>query len=372
MGKFFFIAYAMKKPQMQVLAKGFPCSRAQAGSNGVLSILEQQSQRPVFCTSSQMFQDLLSEVKLPDAEVLTGVSFVIHNFEMHPFSPLVDVKTTSVAGPHPLLVERPKPNQQKRKLPFGLKPAVRKWRRRQNDQQKAAAQPKRRNQKQDVQPAPQAAGPGHGPNCADDDPEYTNVSNDESDISVQDHSSDSACSKHDSSSDGSSSDSETNIAAPVLAEQPLLSAGALEEIAVVNKIFDAHSRQVEDSGQVFCPRGVGPEAASSSTALPKGSFCNASLGVSGVSFQTASKLARCRHCVEPIQKGDFRVSYAWSYKKFHSYLHGGCTMSHLKQEGANMQQALEFFQRQLASENLSEKMHGEIEKVYNELVAEDS
>eukprot|EP00434_Breviolum_minutum_P006290 symbB.v1.2.005550.t1/scaffold258.1/size251559/4 len=317
-------------------------------------------------------------VKLPDAEVLTGISFVIHNFEIHPFSPLVEVKTTSVAGPRPLLVERPKPVQKKRKLPFGLKPAVRKWRRRQNDQQKAAAQPKRRNQKQDEQPAAQAAGSGHGPDCADDDPENTNVPNDddEFDIGVEDHSSDSTCSKHDDdiSSDGSSSssDSETNIAAPVLAEQPLLSAEASQEIAVVNKIFDAHSRQVEDSGQVFCPRGVEPEAASSSAALPKGSFCNASLGVSGVSFQMASKLARCRHCVEPIQKGVFRVSYAWSYKKFHSYLHGGCTLPHLKQEGASMQQALEFFQRQLASENLSEKMRGEIEKVNNELVAEES
>lgn len=366
----------MKKPQMQVLAKGFPCSRVQAGSNRVLRILEQESQQPVFCTSSQMFQDLLSEVKLPDAEVLTGISFVIHNFEIHPFSPLVEVKTTSVAGPRPLLVERPKPVQKKRKLPFGLKPAVSKWRRRQNDQQKAAAQPKRRNQKQDEQPAAQAAGSGHGPDCADDDPENTNVSNDddEFDIGVKDHSSDSACSKHDDdiSSDGSNSDSETNIAAPVLAEQPLLSAEASQEIAVVNKIFDAHSRQVEDSGQVFCPRGAEPEAASSSTALPKGSFCNASLGVSGVSFQTASKLARCRDCVEPIQKGDFRVSYAWSYKKFHSYLHGGCTLPHLKQEGASMQQALEFFQRQLASENLSEKMRGEIEKVNNELLAEES
>ena len=365
MDKFFFIAYAMKKPQMQVLAQGFPCSRVQAGRNQVLSILEPGSQQPVFCTSSQMFQDLLSEVKLPDAEVLTGVAIVVHNFETHPFSPLVEVKTTSVTGPYPLLVERPKPNQQKRKLPFGLKPAVRKRQKRHNNQQKAAAQP-RRNQKQDAQPAAQAAGSGHGPNCSDDDPGKTN---DESDTSVQDRSSDSACSNHDdsgdSSSDGSGSDSDTNIAVPVLAEQPLLSAEAAQEIAEVNKIFDAHSRQVEESGQVFCPRGVEPEAASSSTALPKGSFCNASLGVSGVSFQTASKLARCRHCVEPIQKGDFRVSYAWSYKKFHSYLHGRCTMSHLKQEGASMQQATEFFQGQLASENLSEQMRGEIEKVVN-------
>lgn len=108
----------MKKPQMQVLAKGFPCSRVQAGSNRVLSILEQESQQPVFCTSSQMFQDLLSEVKLPDAEVLTGISFVIHNFEIHPFSPLVEVKTTSVAGPRPLLVERPKPVQKKGSCPL--------------------------------------------------------------------------------------------------------------------------------------------------------------------------------------------------------------------------------------------------------------
>ena len=85
-----------------------------------------------------------------------------------------------------------------------------------------------------------------------------------------------------------------------------------------------------------------PVAAEPKDNVRRKTFCNAFLGVCDVGVQTASRLAKCRHCLQPIPKNGTRIAYAFSITKFHSWVHPQCLPHLLLAEGGDIPQAIQF------------------------------
>lgn len=170
---------------------------------------------------------------------------------------------------------------------------------------------------------------------------------------------DGSCNSSDTDSDvaiSSSEDSDSDSAQ--LAERPFRKASEKAEEKETNLVLEAHFEQIEIEAEARSLRaekvdeGVQPKSstqappAAKAKAVAKGTtFCNRELGVMEVSVQVANRLAKCRHCVTPIAKGTTRFGYAWSLKKFHSYLHCACLVEYLQIENLpqrSFQQALDF------------------------------
>ena len=84
-------------------------------------------------------------------------------------------------------------------------------------------------------------------------------------------------------------------------------------------------------------------ASAAQPAKPTGkSFCNRSVGICEVGQQVASKLAKCRHCMQPIPKYSARIGWAYSRTKFHAWVHSECFPQLLRAEAGDVNQAIDF------------------------------
>ena len=383
--KFYFIAYAMKKPQLQVLAEGFRCSDSIAGPDEiVVGILDPRSEQPRFGTSSQVFHQLMSDLKLAAHEVLPKLSFLVHDFRVCPFSPLLKVRAFRASGPYPFSVQVKRAKATAVKLPFGLKPVVRKRKPKQDNEGKKRQKVKR----EDVQPVAKDCSAETVPAAPAEEFHSHNSDNDAA-LSDSISSDKSIGSQGDFMSDlDSDSGSDASIDGGV-AEQPFLTEEVARDVSEVNTLFQCHRSKIEEAGEIFCERGPPEEETvegAISSAPPQGlptsssaskkssapSFCNASLGICNVSVQVASRLARCRHCMDKVAKHEVRFGYAFHKQKFHAYLHGRCVASHLRQEGGNVQQAVEYLQGRMSDEACSAEIVAAVDMVLKELVAQST
>lgn len=173
-----------------------------------------------------------------------------------------------------------------------------------------------------------------------------------------------------------------------LAEQPFLTEEAARDVSEVNTLLECHRSRIEERGEVFCERGPfkeetvegassstppqGLPTSSSASKKPSSSFCNTSLGICGVSLQMAGRLARCRHCMEKVAKQQVRFAYAFHRQKFHSYLHTQCVAAHLRQEGAHVEQAVEYLQGRKSDDTCSAEIVAAVDLVLKELVAQST
>lgn len=335
--EFFFLAYALKKPKQQVLMRGFPGQELQIQDGEVaIHILHPTSNQPVFSTSGQAFQQILSELKVPsEADALSQLSFVIYKFMVNPFAPLLQVRATRSGNPHKFVV--PKPAKVQTKLPFGLKAETRK--------------------RKKTVPAPPPKGPkiGNEPSKRKSDQVFLDS---EPDFSAR---SPVASSPSSSSVSGSSSDSDSSDDDDDQAERPILSAEMAKEEAEIENVLESHQSQIERRGELFCPRGVDPDP--EPTSRTAGTWCK---GLMEVSLQVAAKLATCRHCVQKIQREEVRFGFSFKRNKFHSYLHSHCVTPHLQQEESDLCKDVQFLKGRLAEDDCAE-IKSAIRKVIQEL-----
>ena len=91
-------------------------------------------------------------------------------------------------------------------------------------------------------------------------------------------------------------------------------------------------------------------AASSRRAKGGSTFCNQSVGMVEISVQKAARLAQCQGCQTKIARDSVRVGYAYSRKKFHSYVHPGCFPSYLQGQNGDIEQSIVFAEKWI-SEN---------------------
>ena len=111
--------------------------------------------------------------------------------------------------------------------------------------------------------------------------------------------------------------------------------------------------QIHEEGREPASSSTGPLPAKATQTPGKVTTkCNPSTGLNGVSVQTANRLAKCRHCLQPIVKGSARVSHAYSTTKFAAYLHFSCLPDYLCTEKTGgidgIEQAVDFLNRWLS------------------------
>ena len=387
--KFFFLAYAMKKPQTHVLMQGFQKHRTLPGGRDTMfvSILNPDSGMPVFWTSHQLFQRVLLGKEHDSQE---GIRFWIHKYSMGSFASLCDVQTSQKGQAHHFSLQVKA--QVQTKLPFGIKPCARK---RKPNNQPVPSQKKRRG------PSRPSGASGSGDNGLGPG-EFVSAGA-KHDVQIQmglhlavgSGSSDSdSSSSDDSDSDPSTGNSEKEVDTD--SERPFLTPSANQEAEAINKVFESHRDLVEARGGLFLPHGHGDSVStewdpvvpggglaggpsSSSTPAPNSSvgsaqrsFCNRELGLVELGVQTAAKLAQCRHCLQKIPRHSVRFGYAWSYTKWHSWLHHHCLIPHILQERGDKTQAATFLKAKIHGEKqLSEDVVNAAKQALQDLAEQD-
>ena len=298
----------LKKPMVQVFITAFVDSTRGCPPH-VVSILCPESAKPQLLTSQQFFQSVLeASGQIP----LNAISCRICRYDVLQRGAALHVVVSEigessfeigqgVAGP---------PKQTKGAVAFNLK-RPKKPRKRTKPQKKAklTGQAKPSGLEPHVQPSE-----SESPESASEKPSET---------------------------ESSDSDSEAE------AEKPLISASARQE----QKETDALEKAQEE-------KAAEAEVASSSKEpqQPKVAYktqCNPHLGVRGLSLQTANRLAECRHCFQPISKGNPRVAHAFSLVKFEAYVHFGCFADYLMSEKTGgvqgIDQAVDFLNKWLSA-----------------------
>ena len=170
---------------------------------------------------------------------------------------------------------------------------------------------------------------------------------DASALSVQpEPSSSSSTSSSESESESSDSDSDSGSER----EKPFVSDSAMQERKETEFLEQIHEEKREPASS---SSSTGPQPAQVTRRPPGTVKCNPSIGVNGVSVQTANRLARCRHCMQPIEKGTCRVSHAFSTTKFAAYVHFSCLPDYLAAEKVGggidgIEQAVDFLNRWLS------------------------
>eukprot|EP00438_Fugacium_kawagutii_P029570 Skav206293 [mRNA] locus=scaffold5870:4298:11540:+ [translate_table: standard] len=343
-GRFFFIAYAMKKPKQQVLLEGFQ-TQVLPNAGMIVDIVKHGSTIPSFCTSHQLFQEV-AESDLQNG----GVPFVKYEYCVNPFVQLYHVKTTNVSEEHMLSAEKKKPQSKQTVLPFGLK-NIRK---------------KRKARK------PVVKQPDGKSGLAAKAASLIQQLQANGTVDVQMQHEESEIEESSGSESNSTSNANDDAAMEEPAEEPFLTAETAQEEFQIQEAFRSHEQFLDAQASMpssssnpsssSVPQRVPEALASSSSSLPvSGSipnlpskqasatktFCNSSTGLVEVGTQTSRRLATCRHCLDKIQQGDIRVGYAWSRVKFHSWLHIDCVSEHLVQEQADIQQASNFLKTKL-------------------------
>ena len=322
-----------------------------------VTILEPESQKPVFLTSHQLFLDVLS------SESVQSIPFAIHAYTVNPFHPLHTVSLTKVAGrdsfrsknlPKPKKADGLKQSTLRFRLPDSPRKRKKRAKGKEQPQKKAAAKAK--------------VGP---PKSMEDlaametdwaaefrgGPEVGACESSSSSTSSSDSSSETEFSECGESGD---SDSDSVRDEP---EEVFLTAEAKAEERQIASILQSHQQLMEQRGQDFCPKGASEASASeidnhaaSSSGKGKGrstggnqgiqrSSCNKEIGLIKLETQKAARLATCRHCGSKITRGSARFAYAFSTTKFEAFLHPGCTAPHLQQENADLEKALAFLER---------------------------
>ena len=363
---FYFIASAMKKPQLQALLSAYPDFTLPGASEArglSIRLLQRASDDPHLSTSHQAFQKICALKGRSGACVdPEELSLVVYEFKMNPFLPLTSVQTTNASEPRKLITTKAKPASKKAALPFGLKPQVRKRKARTSNTGQAKKQKPHAGSAASSTPSNVAELLG-GPVTGSELNALGSESGSEHQSVGQVSSSSSSSSSEDSDSDGS-------------AEENQLAPHVEEEKEELRKVSMQHREHVEATGQIFCPRGE-PDARDGARVPPEppktttSTFCNAHLGLMDVGFQVAARLATCRHCMTKIERKTVRFGYAWSRSKFHSWLHPGCVLNHLKQEQGDLGQALSFLQGKLQEQDLPPLIRDSISELVQGIRAED-
>ena len=125
------------------------------------------------------------------------------------------------------------------------------------------------------------------------------------------------------------------------------SAGEAPLVVPVQKAEELETRQVLESHHSFNAddgSGAVQESDRAPVATPRllSTQCNMSICICEVSIQKAARLAKCQGCQCKIARYTPRIGYAYSLKKFHSYVHPGCFPAYLKDQNGCVQQAIQF------------------------------
>lgn len=368
---YYFVGLAMKKPQMQVLLRGFLIEGNDQTDHIQVSILDPSSQAPSMVTSQKLFEDILDV-----AGSIEVIDFAIAEYTVSPFLPLLSVTVTSVSDKQQFQTK----TERKRTLAgarvaFGLKETPRRRKRNKN----SVTQKGQRNQKQGKS----------GKNATDLDlfaitdgdiaKQLQQIAKEELASSPSLPSSDSEQSAAESES-SVSTDSSSSSDSSSAVEEPLLTGEAADEEKQVQAILTSHrelalkqlegnSNSIEHSEVTTILRGqmdkdheevegveqaaeCAQQASSSSKEPPpqppkQSSFCNRGVGIMEAGLQTASKLATCRQCNCKIAKGTGRFSYSFNRSKFAAWVHADCMFSYLRSQKADLSQARRFVDEQL-------------------------
>ena len=319
----------MKKPLLQVLIRGF--ERPSDGSNSDIVLLPPGTvgKVPSFCTGHQAFHQICAAEIDAGHELPESIKIAVHQYTLNPFAPLLAVKLSTPGSTFfELRTKNPPPKKVERKL-LGIRMKKRK-RTRPAGKGSGKGRPK--------------GSPTQTDHAKDIDHQLKCMANPQLSASVeQDSDIDMAFSDHDQGSESESSlsghdgsDSIDGGSPPTpfgeVAEEPVRPPEKIEEEAELTRLDLEREKRMQDlSGNT----GDNPRP----TCLPKTSFCNQSLGLVDAGIQVASRCATCRHCLTKIEKQCVRFQYAWSLKKFASWLHTECVLPHLIQEGASFLQA---------------------------------
>ena len=256
-----------------------------------------------------------------------GIGFVVHEYSVNSLAPLTFVKLTSCSQVNYLVATKAKPQKVQTKLPFGLKLPRRK--RKPKKDAKIGGEVKRQRGAQ-------------GPlNSVRDQIKASTTGQDletlfgvaDSDSEPDSYSSSSSSSSGESDSEGSGNDGPKEV---------VLEGSAAQEHSELDTLFCNHGPAASSSGNVASSSSHVPGPAATSR-----SFCNKHLGLVATGIQVSAKQATCRQCLQKIGRGQPRFGFAFSRIKFHSWLHEGCTVAHLRQEAADLTQASDFLHQQL-------------------------
>ena len=120
---FYFIRQAMKKPQSQVLIQGFLLEE-RGDESAEVSIIHPELQRPAFLTSHQLFVNVCDGTE----RSIESIPFMIHEYDVNPFKPLLQVSLTSVTGGHAFSSRASTQVKRPPRVAFGFKKSPRKRR----------------------------------------------------------------------------------------------------------------------------------------------------------------------------------------------------------------------------------------------------
>lgn len=340
-GQHYFVGIAMKKPQMQVLLRGFETEDTRHTASRI-SILDPRSGCPQMATSQQVFEEILDN-QGAEGDCQNVIPFAILTYHVSPFEPLLCVSVTGSSGDGHVfqskkVVDKKQPVPVSR-LAFGLKQT-----------------PKKRNRAKQggTLPGKQKKGrhsfTGNGNDLQQQLEDFCKQEQAES-------SSDSCiCPESCESSTSSSSSDSESCSSLSLAEEPLLTAEAAEEEKEVASVLKSHKTlqclqkgghlDSDVAAEQALPSGSSKDVAAAANKARAATFCNKSIGVVDVGLQVASKLATCKQCSGKVGKGTVRWAYAFSRSKFHSWIHDECIVEHLRKQKANLDQVRSFLKEE--------------------------
>lgn len=318
----------MKKPQSQVLVRGFRVTGSDDSGHMQVSILDPTG-HPALLTSQQLFQDILEKTQ-PQSEG-DDIPFVVHEYDLNPWHALVRVSLTSTGEGQVFSVRTERKVPVAARMPFGM------------------AMPKRpRKRRKKVEKET----PTHAASCqtSPEDP------NEDIQKFVDSFSAEPLKSESDSSS-SSEATAEEDL------EEPFVPPDVAKEDQDVATVLQSHRELALRRGNPLSSDQAGREVESDADDQPStkekprsmpmpskpktsgASFCNATLGLVDVGLQVAGRLASCRHCRTPIAKGSARFAYSFHRQKFAGWVHPDCLLSYLKDQKADLQQALHFLEQ---------------------------
>lgn len=328
----------MKKPLMQVLIRGHP-HEAGVSEQGLQVLLIPPGcvgKMPALCTGHQMFQEVCLELVWHQVDP-EKISFVVHEYRLNPFMPLLAVTITSTSEQREFLVKHPtrsqQPNVEGRSC-FLAMPRKRKRKARSSTKAKGAEKQPQAKAKVDwISGQINAFQPAPSPAAASDSPA--------SDVECEVAGSDSTSSEVGDVPQAPEQESERcEVEEPTAVACTLEAPEEAEEVvrppAVVQEEQAVSHLSAERDKRVAQPKEQAPQTQRGSTQ------CNSKLGLVDCGFQVAARLAKCRHCLTSVERQSVRFAYAYSLSKFHAWLHSRCTFAHLVQEGADLEQAKAF------------------------------
>ena len=310
--RYFFLGPCLDKPRTQVFIEAF-LSGQPSDTTAEACILQPESEKVEIYTSQQVFRKVLEECKLVDS-----ITFQVFDYSIPLNRSALSVTFDPREG------RRFTVTTQKRVqirnvvvLPFGMK------------KRRKPRGPRASKKSRTSGGAASGVDASTGPPDAGEVPVHSQSSSDTSE-------------PEDVQGDILSHASEAEDEKPFqtgqqVADEKAVKAVIKEHFEDIEKLNAARAAKVEDADKATGGQTV------------KGTFCQAILGICGVSIQKAARLARCRHCLIPISKQSVRFSYSYNMKKFHAYLHTDCVVEHLLQEGANLDQAVSYLTEWKAS-----------------------